>query len=69
MDGLRVQNGAYDVFAPTPFNSTPDDPLPPPQHGMYLIGAPVDVGETCFACDSSNLAAEIAARLDPVSVP
>lgn len=67
-DGLRVPNGAWEVFALDPVTAG-DPPLPVPRRALYLIQpllVPLDA--TCFMCPAGG-AAFITDRLDPVQVP
>jgi hypothetical protein len=61
LDGLRVQNGAYQAFAPLLGPSAA-------QSGVYLVRAPIVEPDDCFGCEGS-VPAEIVARLAPIAGP
>lgn len=63
-DGIRVQNGAYETFAPDPVLSVDR----PPRHGIFLV-RPFTVGPgACFMCSAGG-PVEVVARVDPLAIP
>lgn len=64
---LRVQNGAYQQFAPD-LGLTDADGLPTPQRAIYLTRRAASAADPCFLCEGTPRA-EVVARLDPVIAP
>jgi hypothetical protein len=61
-DGIRVQNGAYEAFAPASSAGVA------PHHGLYLIDA-VGPVVSCFDCTSTGGVGRLVARIDPIAFP
>jgi hypothetical protein len=65
---IRVQNLAYDTFAPDPTWSTVGR-LAEPRRALYLVRSIVDFPQdSCFMCEA-GAQAFVVARLDPIEVP
>lgn len=68
-DGLRVQNGAYDAFAPDPVRGPYLPGIETPRHGLYLVRRHAAGAESCFMCTPLGSPVEIVARVDPLTIP
>jgi hypothetical protein len=65
---IRVQNLAYESFAPDPTWSTWNG-LAEPRRALYLVRSVVDFPkDACFMCEAAGQAF-VVARLDPIEVP
>ncbi len=68
-DGLRVQNGAYDAFAPNPERGPYLPGIETPRHGLYLVRRHAAGADSCFMCTPLGSPVEIVARVDPLTIP
>lgn len=68
-DGLRVQNGAYDAYAPNPERGPYLPGIETPRRGLYLVRRNPAGAESCFMCTPLGTPVEIVARVDPLTIP
>jgi len=64
--GIRVQNDAYEAFAPSR-GTLSSDGLPVAEEGLFLVGPAWPAPASCFLCATG--VTQILARVDPVDVP
>lgn len=68
-DGLRVQNGAYDAFAPDPVRGPNLPGIETRRRGLYLVRPNLTSVDACFMCTPLGGPVEIVARVDPLTIP